>query len=69
MKQDVVQAQMYLSPEQLSSRWQGQITTGTLAQWRHKATGPGFVKVGRKVLYLVSQVEAYEASSNNKETA
>jgi predicted heme/steroid binding protein len=39
------------------------VTLATLATWRSRNTGPAYVKVGGKVLYRVSDVEAYEAKN------
>jgi hypothetical protein len=51
----------YLAPSELSERWQGKITTQTLAQWRARKVGPAYTKLGGSVLYDLADVEAYEA--------
>ncbi|WP_298589507.1 AlpA family transcriptional regulator [uncultured Kocuria sp.] len=38
-------------------------TTGNLAQFRYRGTGPAFVKVGRRVLYRESDVTAWIAAN------
>jgi hypothetical protein len=50
----------FLTPAQLLDRWKKSVTLATLATWRSRNTGPAYVKVGGKVLYRVSDVEAYE---------
>jgi len=50
----------FLTPAQLLARWKHSVTLATLATWRSRNTGPAYVKVGGKVLYRVSDVEAYE---------
>jgi hypothetical protein len=50
----------FLTPAQLLDRWKQSVTLATLATWRSRNTGPAYVKVGGKVLYRVSDVEAYE---------
>jgi hypothetical protein len=61
----------YLNAVELAARWQGAVTTGTLANWRSQRRGPPFVKVGSKVLYPVPDLEAWErqqmvAANDNK---
>ena len=36
------------------------LTARTLANWRVKGEGPRFIKMGRKVLYPLAEIEAYE---------
>ncbi|MCA8254809.1 DNA-binding protein [Burkholderia sp. AU31624] len=35
-------------------------TVGTLAVWRVKGQGPRYIKMGRKVLYPLPEIEAFE---------
>ena len=53
----------FLTPRQLTDRWRGAITTGTLANWRSKGLGPNYVKLGGRVVYQLDQVEAWEAQN------
>lgn len=50
----------FLTVAQLVERWKRQITVATLATWRSRGNGPPYVKVGGKVLYRVTDLEAYE---------
>lgn len=50
-----------LTPDELVARWEGAVTTRTLANWRAAGRGPSFTKIGRSVRYSVEDVEAYEA--------
>jgi len=50
----------YLTPADLSDRWVGAITTGTLSNWRSLGKGPPYVKIGGKVLYPLLQVVSWE---------
>lgn len=50
----------YLTPSELSKRWGGAVTKGTLANWRSKRKGPPFVKFGHSVRYRVDQVIGWE---------
>ena len=52
----------YMTVEQLVERYQGEVTPKTLANWRSEGRGPVFVKIGGKVLYDLSDVEAWERS-------
>jgi hypothetical protein len=52
----------YLTPEELSARYRGEITTRTLANWRSRGEGPRFRKIGGKVLYTLADVLEWETS-------
>lgn len=47
-----------LTPAQLADRWG--VTTGHLANLRHHGEGIGYVKIGSRVAYRSTDVEAYE---------
>jgi len=51
----------YLSPEQLSSRWDVKIET--LQRWRCEGVGPRFMKIERRVRYRLEDIESYESVS------
>lgn len=53
----------FLTPHQLVQRWNGVVTTGTLANWRSKGVGPAFTKLRGRVLYPLAQVQDFEATS------
>lgn len=55
------QAAEYLTPAELAKRWNNAVTTGTLANWRSKGTGPAFAKFGSRVRYPLSKVIAWES--------
>lgn len=50
-----------LTPDELVARWEGAVTTRTLANWRAAKRGPSFTKIGRSVRYSVDDIVAYEA--------
>lgn len=56
----------YLTPKQLSERWQGLIKTSTLAAWRSKKSGPAFTRIGGKIAYPIKAVEEYETKNEIK---
>lgn len=56
----------HLDVSQLAERWH--LSEGTLNQWRRYGKGPLYLKIGDKVLYRLSDVEAYEAANVRRET-
>jgi len=50
----------YLTAEEVSERYRGEITVGTLRNWRAMRIGPAFVKIGKAVLYPVDELEAWD---------
>ena len=50
----------YLTPEEVSARYRGLISTRTLANWRSLKQGPRYVKVGKTVLYEESDLDAWD---------
>lgn len=53
----------YLTPTELSKRWSGAVTTGTLANWRSKGQGPAFAKFGSRVRYPLANVVEWEKAN------
>jgi hypothetical protein len=53
----------YLTPEEVTERYRGEVTTGTLRNWRCLRIGPSFVKVGKGVLYAEGELDACAARS------
>jgi hypothetical protein len=50
----------FLTAEEVSERYRGEITVGTLRNWRAMRIGPAFVKIGKAVLYPVSELDAWD---------
>jgi hypothetical protein len=50
----------FLTPQAVSARYAGAVTVGTLRNWRSLKRGPPFVHVGRRVMYRVSDLIAWE---------
>lgn len=50
----------FLTAEEVSERYRGEITVGTLRNWRAMRIGPPFVKIGKAVLYPVSELDAWD---------
>lgn len=59
----------YMNAKEVEARWRGAITAGTLANWRSKKIGPPFVKFRSRVLYLISDLEAWEAEQQAQSSA
>ena len=51
-------AKLALDEHELSTRWS--MSVKTLRRWRQEQVGPVFCKLGARVIYLISEVEAYE---------
>ncbi|HTV26464.1 MAG TPA: helix-turn-helix domain-containing protein [Xanthobacteraceae bacterium] len=50
----------FLTPEEVSERYRGCISVGTLRNWRAMRIGPTFVKIGKAVLYPVAELDAWD---------
>lgn len=50
----------HLDQNGLAQRWL--ISPRTLEQWRWQGRGPRYLKIGGRVIYPLSEVEAYEAA-------
>lgn len=50
----------------LAKRWQ--ISPRTLEQWRWQGRGPHFLKIGGRVIYRLSDIEAFEAEHIHSNT-
>lgn len=53
---------IYLTPDELSTRFRGKISVRTLANWRCMGDGygPRYVKIGGRVLYNLADVITWE---------
>lgn len=47
-----------LSENELAARWG--LSVKTLRRWRQEQLGPVFCKLGARITYLISEVEAFE---------
>lgn len=50
----------YLTAEEVSERYRGGISVGTLRNWRAMRIGPTFVKIGKAVLYPASELDDWD---------
>lgn len=53
-------AKQFLSPADVSARYQGNISVRTLANWRSQGTGPAFTKIGGSIMYPLSRLLEWE---------
>jgi len=53
----------FLTPEEVSERYRGGITVGTLRNWRGMRIGPSFVKIGKAVLYPIESLDAWDRAN------
>lgn len=60
---------IYLTPEELSARYNGEVSVKTLANWRTNGSGPEFTRVGGKVLYPIEKVVKWETSRTVRSTS
>jgi Helix-turn-helix domain len=50
----------FLTAEEVSERYRGSISVGTLRNWRAMRIGPTFVKIGKAVLYPTNELDAWD---------
>lgn len=56
-----------ITPETLAERWN--ITKTTLSQWRWNGRGPKYLKLGRRVMYRIQDVEEFEEQKVRRDTS
>jgi hypothetical protein len=50
----------YLTAEEVSDRYRGAVSVGTLRNWRAKRVGAAFIKIGKAVLYPIDELDAWD---------
>ena len=50
----------FLTPEEVAERYRRGISVGTLRNWRAMRIGPSFLKIGKAILYPVSELDAWD---------
>ncbi len=50
----------YLTTEEVSERYRGEVSEGTLRNWRAQRVGPPFIKIGKSVLYPVQGLDEWD---------
>lgn len=52
--------QTFLTAEEVAERYRGEVSVGTLRNWRAMRVGPAYVKIGKAVLYPVAELEEWD---------
>lgn len=63
----IMEKPMHLTPKETAARLR--VAVGTLANWRVFGGGPRFIKIGKKILYPLAEIEAFEQSHLRSNTA
>ena len=50
----------FLTTDEVAARYRGEVSVGTLENWRTQRVGPPFVKIGKAVLYPVEELDAWD---------
>lgn len=50
----------FLTPDEVAERYRGEVSVGTLRNWRSMRVGPGFIKIGKAVLYPIAELDAWD---------
>lgn len=53
--------QNLLTPSELADRWN--LGVATLSQWRWNGRGPLFLKLGKRVMYRIEDIESFEGQT------
>ncbi|MBI0433524.1 DNA-binding protein [Roseomonas sp. KE0001] len=53
----------FLTAEEVAERYRGEVSIGTLRNWRAMKIGPSFVKIGKAVLYPIVELEAWDETN------
>lgn len=53
----------YLTLEEVVARYRGQVSEGTLRNWKTMRVGPSYIKIGKAVLYPVSELDRWDKSN------
>lgn len=59
-KEILLEDRKFLTAEEVSERYRGGVSVGTLRNWRAMRIGPAYVKVGKSVLYPITELEAWD---------
>jgi hypothetical protein len=50
----------YLTADEVVERYRGEVSAGTLRNWRAQRVGPPFIKIGKSVLYPVHALDEWD---------
>ena len=57
----------FLTPKDLATRWS--LAPHTLSQWRWSGVGPQYLKIGKRVLYRLIDIEQFEENKLRRHTS
>lgn len=57
----------FLTPDALANRWC--LNPNTLSQWRWNGRGPLYLKIGRRVLYRLEDIQSFEEKKCRQNTS
>lgn len=60
-------ASHFLTPQNLAERWS--LAPHTLSQWRWSGKGPQYLKLGKRILYRLDDVETFEQNKLRRHTS
>lgn len=66
---DVGTKKQFLTPAEVSERYNGNISVRTLANWRSAGIGPAFSKIGGSVFYPQSKLIEWEEMNTVNSTS
>ncbi|MER8808109.1 helix-turn-helix transcriptional regulator [Mesorhizobium australicum] len=50
----------FLTVEEVSERYRGSVSIGTLRNWRAMRLGPAYIKIGKAVLYPIEELVVWD---------
>ncbi len=53
----------YLTVDEVIERYRGQVSEGTLRNWRALRIGPSYIKIGKVPLYPVEELDRWDRST------
>lgn len=54
---------IYLTVEEVIERYRGQVSEGTLRNWRALRIGPAYLKIGKVPLYPIEELDRWDQSN------
>ncbi|SNT55429.1 hypothetical protein SAMN05216374_4827 [Tardiphaga sp. OK246] len=51
---------VFLTLEEVVERYRGQVSEGTLRNWRSMRVGPSFIKIGKAILYPLEELDRWD---------
>ena len=54
---------IFLTLEEVVERYRGQVSEGTLRNWRSMRIGPSFIKIGKAILYPLEELDRRDRRS------